>query len=836
MSSRSRRKSLRRSRVTRGIVRNGAAGGKTEPPLWLEGGLLLRVAWALVFIVAVTATCFIGQSPPSLKVLPGILARESVYSDRSFEYESNVLTQKRHRDMVDSAPRIYARDLRAEHRFNKALEFLNLRVGEIIGMEQEEVSVAAVKLPKEMALEHAVNLNAHELDAFLLIKDKDERIKVFQGIKQAVEEINAVGILRERTEDQRFLSFEEAETELQNHVSSLIGKLLVIGGLDASKDLMLAIDLDGFEEEFPALRTVLGEGNFTVGARPFPVQGVMISDLLDSREKEVSDETEIFVEPFQEAFYSLSRHGLRERHYDPAATQERALTKLAALPPVKVEVAEGELIIHKGDRITLEIHEKYQTYREEVSAGNELLYERFLLTMGIFLVVILYVRLVMPDAWAHGRRLAIVAVAVLLNLALSRLILELGHADLFGGNATLIAVLPYLLPVSFGSMVVAILAGPRSALLTALLVGLFHSAMQGTDLQPFVSTMAGAVMAAAFCRDVRYRSRVVRAGLVGGGVVALFALGFALTGGFEPAVALPQMAAAVFVGTLGGIVVVGVLPLFEYLFKVTTEVTLLELTDFNHPLLRRMQLEAPGTYHHSLMVANLSENAASLTGANPLLCRACSLFHDIGKMVQPEYFSENQSGEENPHLRRNPSMSALIIKSHVKEGVEMARRANLPEIMIDVIKQHHGTTLVRYFYMEAVRKSKQTRLPLGDKGEVDESTYRYDGPRPRFKESAIIFFADSVEAATRSLKKVTSRSVEEMLDSIFAERLDDGQLDECALTLDEIKLIKQSFIKTILNMLHARVEYPDMEKDNDNDIELDEGATIQTEIGDKQSL
>lgn len=321
---------------------------------------------------------------------------------------------------------------------------------------------------------------------------------------------------------------------------------------------------------------------------------------------------------------------------------------------------------------------------------------------------------------------------------------------------------------------------------------------------------------------------------MGGCIVALFALGFSLSTGFEPVVVFPQMIAAVFVGTVGGIVVVGALPLFEYLCKVTTEVTLLELTDFNHPLLRQMQMEAPGTYHHSLMVANLSENAAFAVGANPLVCRACSLFHDIGKMVQPEYFSENQSGDDNPHIRKNPSMSALIIKSHVKEGVEMARRAKLPDVVIDVIKQHHGTTLVRYFYYEAVRKSQQTKLSLGEKEEVDESTYRYDGPRPCFKESAIIFFADTAEAASRSLKKVTSRSVEEMLDSIFAERLEDGQLDECALTLDEIKLIKQSFNKTILNMLHARVEYPDMDKENGG--ERDEQEAQRAEIGHKQSL
>ena len=174
-------------------------------------------------------------------------------------------------------------------------------------------------------------------------------------------------------------------------------------------------------------------------------------------------------------------------------------------------------------------------------------------------------------------------------------------------------------------------------------------------------------------------------------------------------------------------------------------------------------------------------------------------------------------------------MSTLIIKSHVKEGVEMARRAKLPDVVIDVIKQHHGTTLVRYFYYEAVRKSQQTKLSLGEKEEVDEGSFRYDGPRPRFKESGILFFADGVEAASRSLKKVTSRTVDDLLDSIFAERLDDGQLDECAFTLDEIKLIKQSFKKTILNMLQARVEYPEMEKVKENGKEREDREAVRTE-------
>ncbi|MEC8404464.1 MAG: HDIG domain-containing metalloprotein, partial [Verrucomicrobiota bacterium] len=271
------------------------------------------------------------------------------------------------------------------------------------------------------------------------------------------------------------------------------------------------------------------------------------------------------------------------------------------------------------------------------------------------------------------------------------------------------------------------------------------------------------------------------------------------------------------IGLLTGIIAAGLLPVLEQLFKITTEITLLELTDFNHPLLRRMQMEAPGTYHHSLMVANLSENAAASIGASPLMCRACCIFHDIGKLVKPDYFAENQRGTINPHDAQIPSMSALVIKAHVKEGVELARQHKLPRVIIDVIRQHHGTNLIQYFYHQAKQEKKNKANNQSQESNtsrnqeinlVDESTYRYDGPRPAFKESAIIFFADGVEAASRSLKKVTQPAVEELIDSIFKDRIKDGQLDDCPLTFQELQKIRGSFVYTLLNMLHSRVEYP----------------------------
>ena len=323
---------------------------------------------------------------------------------------------------------------------------------------------------------------------------------------------------------------------------------------------------------------------------------------------------------------------------------------------------------------------------------------------------------------------------------------------------------------------------------------------------------------------------MVRASFFAGLTVAVFALLIGLIDRIDPLTIGKHMLAGLGTGLVTGVVVVGLLPVLEGLFKRTTDITLLELTDYNHPLLRLMQLETPGTYHHSLVVAQLAENAAAEIGANPLLARVCALYHDIGKTEKPEYFTENQRDGVNPHDSSNPSLSALIIKSHVKDGVDLAIKHKLPRAVIDVISQHHGTSLIRYFYHRAVSHTRHTQPPfpyaVGNTSRdpfasnapgleavpVCETTYRYDGPLPRFKESAIIHLADGVEAASRSLRKVTPQHLGEIIDQIFHDRMEDGQLDEAPITFDELARIKTSFNVTLLNMLHGRVAYPAAEE------------------------
>ena len=248
------------------------------------------------------------------------------------------------------------------------------------------------------------------------------------------------------------------------------------------------------------------------------------------------------------------------------------------------------------------------------------------------------------------------------------------------------------------------------------------------------------------------------------------------------------------------------IPLFEQLFKITTDITLLELSDLSHPLLQSLAINAPGTYHHSLMTASLAQNAAEKIGANGLMLRVFAYFHDIGKLVKPGFFSENIQFVENPHDDLSPSMSTLVIISHIKEGITLAKKYKLPKAIIEGIRQHHGTSLVSVFYHRA--KSLQEKEGATIASSVNEEDFRYEGPRPQNREMAILMLADSCEAASRSLDKPNPVRITHLINDIFDSRLRDGQLDNCNLTLIELSQIKQSFIFTLTNMLHGRVAYP----------------------------
>jgi hypothetical protein len=255
-------------------------------------------------------------------------------------------------------------------------------------------------------------------------------------------------------------------------------------------------------------------------------------------------------------------------------------------------------------------------------------------------------------------------------------------------------------------------------------------------------------------------------------------------------------------GFLSILIILALLPLFEILFSKTTNIKLIELADFNNPILKRLMVEAPGTYHHSLMTASIAEQAADAIGENSLLARVCAYYHDIGKLKNPEYFIENQNRGANPHDELSPSMSGLVLISHVKDGVALAKQYKLDKVIINAINQHHGTSLIQYFYIKAIEQNK----------DIDDRDFRYPGEKPKTKISAILMIADSIEAISRTLKDTTAGKLKEVVEKVINNKFTDGQFSDCPITLEDLVKISESMTTTLCGIYHARIEYKNINK------------------------
>jgi putative nucleotidyltransferase with HDIG domain len=383
---------------------------------------------------------------------------------------------------------------------------------------------------------------------------------------------------------------------------------------------------------------------------------------------------------------------------------------------------------------------------------------------------------------------------------------------------------PVLIPYAFAPLMLSVLLGRNHGLYAAVFCSLWGIFLpRQVDPVFMVMSLITGFVAVFVTLQVRRRNRLIRAGIFIGLATWLMAAAFGLIGPIVweslPLTDWPmigwQSLAAVGIGVATAVVVSGLLPAFESMFNITTDISWLEMSDMNHPLLRRLSMEAPGTYHHSLAVANLAESAAEAIGANPTICRVSSYFHDIGKLVKPDYFVENQPPGHNPHDDLTPTMSALIIVAHVKEGVDLALKNKLNPLVVDAIQQHHGTSLVAYFYQRARQQQEDARLGgkimkmrAEDIPEVREESFRYPGPKPQTREIAILSLADSVESASRSIERPTPQRIEEMVTELIDNRIADHQLDDCPLTLAELRRVGESFRSTLGSMMHSRVAYP----------------------------
>lgn len=422
----------------------------------------------------------------------------------------------------------------------------------------------------------------------------------------------------------------------------------------------------------------------------------------------------------------------------------------------------------------------------------------------------------------RNSRVTLVLGGALAHLLLVTLILRVTHTD------EIPEVFRYLLvPFALAPMLHGVLLGRAVGTFSAIYVSLIGCLMvPPADLLGFLTlSLASGITAVLLTGNVRKRGQLLRAGILTGGVSLVIAILWGRldlrscfgTGAMNH-LEIFGLGSAAALGTavFAALFISGLLPVFEGLFKLTTDISWLELSDLNHKLLRQMQLEAPGTFHHSLIVASLAEAAAEKIGANALMSRVCSYFHDIGKLKKPAYFIENQhDGTDNPHDTLTPTMSALIIIAHVKDGVDIAVKHKLNPRIINVIQEHHGDSLVYYFYRRA-QEQKKADLDKVDRGlenpedlpHVDEKNFRYPGQLPSTRESGIIALADMVESASRSLRKPTLAKIRAMIEELVRAKMNDGQLDDCPLTLRELAIVKDSFAATLRSMLHARIDYP----------------------------
>src|SRR5438067_11287721 len=451
--------------------------------------------------------------------------------------------------------------------------------------------------------------------------------------------------------------------------------------------------------------------------------------------------------------------------------------------------------------------------------------KNFVVALLFFAAAIVQLWINRPGTFSQNSRVFLVFGTIFVQLAATKVILVLSSEHAF---KFLTPEMGWLLaPYAFAPLVLSVLLGRNHGLYAAVFVSLWSSVLFGRiDASLLVISLISGFTAVYLTLQVRRRGQLIRAGVGVGVAIWLSSLSFGMIGpidlfppmnndwgmiGLQSALALGN-------GIITAMLVGGALPMLEHLFQITTDVSWLELSDLNHPLLRRMTIEAPGTYHHSLVVANLAEAAAEKIGANATLCRVCAYFHDVGKLVKPEYFTENMNFERNPHDDLAPTMSALIIIAHVKEGVELALKYKLNQRIIDIIQEHHGTSLVYYFYQRALQMHEDARaggkimkMRQDDIPEVREESFRYSGPKPQTKESAIVSLADAVESASRSLEKPTPAKIEQLVNDIIDQRISDRQLDECDLTLRDIRIIAERFRFTLMTMLHSRIAYPRQE-------------------------
>lgn len=496
-----------------------------------------------------------------------------------------------------------------------------------------------------------------------------------------------------------------------------------------------------------------------------------------------------------------------------ATDEQRAAARENTKP---VYINKGDVLVHKGEIVTQETYDrlaKMDLLKEKTNYWPQL--GLAMLCALFVLAVYMYVRHSEQPIRHNNVQLLMLVLIFVLNVFAMKIVAL--------GQSLEYAYIGYLAPVAMGAMLIAILIGMPLAFVSSVLFALISSVVYNSggetpfDFRYGIVSLVVCIAAIFSIQRANQRSTILKAGIMVSlfGAVSTVALVF-LDNEYTRNDIIFSFGFVVASGLLTAILVIGLMPFFEVTFGILSPLKLVELSNPNHPLLRKLLTETPGTYHHSVMVGNLSEAAAESVGANGLLCRVGSFYHDIGKTKRPSYFIENQSNMDNPHDHIEPSLSKSIIIAHARDGVEMLKEYNIPKPIRDIAEQHHGTTLLKFFYHKAKKLQEEGGEP------VVEADFRYPGPKAQSKEAAIVGIADCVEAAVRSLRNPSIEQIDSMVRKIIKDRLDDGQFNECDLTLKELETIAKTLNETLLGIFHSRIEYPADKPERDDTRETGE--------------
>ncbi|MDT8318200.1 MAG: HDIG domain-containing protein [bacterium] len=805
-----------------------ASAQKDNAPIGLNlvEFLAQRAIWQkrmLLLVVSLLAALIISPRITSLtyNYVVGDIARKNIKAPRDFLVEDAASTAVKREEASLTSLTVYDFDdgtsKDVQGRLSRTFSLMRQYLAEI---EKNVLNASSDSGKQDMAMNS--NQKSRELRSAFLLASREERLQAFERELLVKLDINDFVSL----ESNGFL-FEDEQLLLKALLP------LLDRGIVGSKELILQETGKGVV--IRRLRSqkeqVVQEVSKFMALDEARKEGTKkLLSLMEGRKKSEKNATSNLLNLLIKPNLSLNRD----------ETEKRKAIAVEAVNPVFFQVKEGEMILREGERV-----DKNHLSKLDALTGKKEGKANYLNALGIFFLIALLIYSFYYFSSKNIRKAALLpkdqlflGVIFLFTLFVFSFALPVATAL---SNA--FPVIPshayqYLFTAAAGVILIRVVLNSEVAIIFSMIISLMAAIIMNNSLFFAAYSLVGCIAGAQAVRYCKYRVTLIKAGFYVGMTNCLMVLIFMIMSGNITEVDLLgfSLLFAFLGGVISGVVVTGLTPIVEGVFSYTTNFKLLELASLDHPLLKELITQSPGTYHHSWIIGNLVETAAESINANSLLARVSALYHDIGKMKKPQYFFENQKGGKNPHDKLAPSLSALILIGHVKDGMELAREYNLGKEITDIIPQHHGTRLIRFFY----QKAKDQEDP--DVHSVNEKDFRYPGPKPQTKEAGLVMLADAVEAVSRTIQDPTPARIQAVVKKIIGEIFVDGQLDECELTLKDLNQIANSFNRILNGIFHARIDYPDLDKNDKNGEKANEGSHRGNkeleggkEAGDKQS-